>query len=322
MRHIDARERDIGSPVGEHYTRLSGTSMAAPHVAGAAPLLLQQHPTWSGAQLQAALMSSAHPNDTLTVYQQGAGRLDVGRATAQLLTAEPASLSFGITSYPHHDDVPLVRTVRYHNAGAAPVTLTLAAGLRRGAIAAPAAMISVAPAELTIAAGATAEAQLTIDTSVEAPDGLYGGALIATSDAASGGARLVTPLGVEREVESADLTVRVLGTTGQPGEAFVSLKGVAALGTPVGDTWVTNTLVTGQAVLRVPVGTYVVDSFDEASQSWLPSPRTHVPDATTLVMDNRLAAASSAPPARRPRASPTPASKRPSMTAPPGTASR
>ena len=40
---------------------MSGTSMAAPHVAGAAAILAQRHPDWTGAQLKAALIGSAAP---------------------------------------------------------------------------------------------------------------------------------------------------------------------------------------------------------------------------------------------------------------------
>ena len=51
----------LGPLVGDQYVTLSGTSMATPHVAGSAALLLEQHPDWSGAQLKAALMATAQP---------------------------------------------------------------------------------------------------------------------------------------------------------------------------------------------------------------------------------------------------------------------
>ncbi len=48
---------DQGGPYGE----LSGTSMATPHVSGAAALLLEHHPTWTVPQVKSALVQTAEP---------------------------------------------------------------------------------------------------------------------------------------------------------------------------------------------------------------------------------------------------------------------
>lgn len=69
------------------YAFLDGTSMAAPHVAGAAALLRGLHPDWSAAEIQSALMLSANPltfkEDTLTPsdpFDMGSGMLNVSAA--------------------------------------------------------------------------------------------------------------------------------------------------------------------------------------------------------------------------------------------------
>jgi minor extracellular serine protease Vpr len=64
------------------YARMSGTSMAAPHVAGLALLLKQAHPEWTPFDIRAALANTAdeisNEDGTLyDVYSQGAGRVDV-----------------------------------------------------------------------------------------------------------------------------------------------------------------------------------------------------------------------------------------------------
>lgn len=76
------------------YALASGTSMAAPHVAGSAALIKQLHPTWSPAQVKASLVSTAMDLG-LDVHTQGGGRLQVAAASAAAALPWPASLSFG-----------------------------------------------------------------------------------------------------------------------------------------------------------------------------------------------------------------------------------
>src|SRR5439155_9511371 len=64
------------------YIKASGTSMAAPVVAGAAADLLQLHPDWAPDQLKGAIVATAHRN------KDGNNELDSNKAT----TATPTQL--------------------------------------------------------------------------------------------------------------------------------------------------------------------------------------------------------------------------------------
>ena len=78
---------DVANGVrGETYQYLSGTSQAAPEVAGVAALLKEAHPDWTPGMLKSALMTSAYQGvirsdgSAADPLDMGAGHIDPNRA--------------------------------------------------------------------------------------------------------------------------------------------------------------------------------------------------------------------------------------------------
>lgn len=72
----------LGAPENDRYESFQGTSMACPHVAGAAALLLSLSPTATWEELKAAILDGAAPNPALEGRTITGGELDLMGAIA------------------------------------------------------------------------------------------------------------------------------------------------------------------------------------------------------------------------------------------------
>ncbi|WP_146104230.1 S8 family serine peptidase [Nonomuraea solani] len=269
-----ARSKD--SPGTGSYVALSGTSMATPHVTGTAALLAGRHPEWKGALLKAALMASAEPHPEIGVFAQGAGRVNADRATAQAVTAQPPGLGFGRQAWPHDDDQPVARKLVYRNSLTTPITLTLQARAS--------AAFTVSPNTLTVPAGGQAEATVIADTrATDVPDGMLGGYVVATGP---GGVSVSTPVGVEKEVQSYDLTVRHTNRAGTAtGDFVMSIRRLDAGHPPIVVFGGKSSLTT-----RLPKGKWQVDTvvLGDAGITLLVQPELVLDRERTVEADARL----------------------------------
>jgi len=242
----------LGRPVDARYTRLSGTSMAAPHVAGAAALVAQQHPDWTPAMLKALLVGTAAPTPG-TVYERGGGRLDLAAAVAQRMVADGPHVSFGLVEYPQRDLPSMQRPVTFVNPSGSPITVDLTAGLRGpDGRPAPAGMLAVAPSRLTLPAGGTAAATVTLAVALGGA-GPFSGEVTAT---AATGPPLRVPVGVVKESTRHVLRLHAVDRNGTSNvETLVTLINLQDVGLSPPDPVL---MTGGEATVRVVPGFYAI----------------------------------------------------------------
>ena len=121
---------------GNQGERLSGTSMAAPHVSGVAALALQAHSDWDTGEVRAAIVKTAAPDQVagFRVSRGGTGLVRAPNAIGTLAAAtgddESPNLSFGFDE--RTGNFSGKRHFQVSNHGISPITfnITTTAGSR------------------------------------------------------------------------------------------------------------------------------------------------------------------------------------------------
>jgi uncharacterized protein (TIGR03437 family) len=185
---FDAYDSALYSANG--FMAVDGTSFSAALTAGAAALAIQAHPGLRGTQVRSLIVNSSAQTVTtddsanpVDAEWMGAGMLDAGAATLATVTAEPATISFGILQ---SSTLSIQKTVTVTNISSGTVTLTQAAGESAPNVSCctvngspgslPGASITAALSSTTLAPGATSTLTVTLSGSLPAA-GEYSGSV-------------------------------------------------------------------------------------------------------------------------------------------------
>ncbi len=171
---------------GGGYVDMTGTSMAAPHVAGAAALVRQAHPGWTSTQVRTALTASAHRLGSGPVTAVGAGRLDVAAAVAETVLPANPTLNLGLADL-RRSQVNGTGTIALTNPGAAPAAVTLRPG------AGSTGAIRIGPARVRLLGHSTARVTVTVSGATPTANADLEGTIDATVSAAQGTHQLTLP---------------------------------------------------------------------------------------------------------------------------------
>ena len=204
-------------PSAGTYAQEDGTSMAAPHVAGAAALLLSRDPSLTVAGLREAILGTVRPSITLAGRTVTGGHLDLAAAMARV-AGPPAGGPPG-SSAPAARVVPMALRVR----GRAPVRL----GVRRDAVRVPMECVGTATArcrvtvtlrhQVRVAGSRTLRWRTLASTSVERRAGWTGSIILALN------AHAKRTLATRPALAAQVVAVRRIGATGITTTATVTL---------------------------------------------------------------------------------------------------
>ena len=140
------------------YTRSNGTSMAAPHVAGAAALLKQLRPDWQPEDISSALVGTTVSLESYDPLTQGSGRLDIHAAAQTDITSSKHAISFGLADF-SGEKISETETMTLKNHGDEPVELRLSAKPFKENNAS----LEINPTNLVIEPGETADVDIRVN---------------------------------------------------------------------------------------------------------------------------------------------------------------
>ncbi|MCW5851572.1 MAG: S8 family serine peptidase, partial [Anaerolineae bacterium] len=168
-----------GAGEGTGPATLSGTSMAAPHIAGVLALVKQAHPTWTGQEVEAAVTNTANPiirdllglnpDDTprtvvVPISRQGAGLVDAYKAVKTTTVAyapnQVGSVSFGFKAVVNTSSE--TKTFIVSNKGTTERTYNLQFAFQDPSVAPAGSTVTVSPSTVTLPAGATQAVTVTM----------------------------------------------------------------------------------------------------------------------------------------------------------------
>ncbi|WP_206061399.1 S8 family serine peptidase [Nonomuraea basaltis] len=182
-------ESPLEGPPGNYYQVISGTSMSAPHVTGAAALVFALHPDWTPGQVKSALETTGKTAVTkqdgttpADPFDMGGGRIDLTKAGDPGLTLDETAANFLASAADplnridlnlpsvNAPTMPGVITAKRMVKNVTNRTLTFSASAKTVS----GANITVLPPRFSVAPGKTATISMVI-TAPELPDGQYFG---------------------------------------------------------------------------------------------------------------------------------------------------
>ncbi|MFD7295338.1 S8 family serine peptidase [Streptomyces sp. NPDC059897] len=278
------------------YQSMSGTSMATPHVAGAAALVKQRHPDWDAQRIKQALVASADSGIPGDVRETGGGRLDVKAAVDQQVLGAGA-VQGGTFNWPQDSSDRTTIQVPYTNTTDKPVKLSLAVDGVTGndGSAVKSSVARLGARTVTVPAGGTAQVPLAVDPTASLKKAQYGdvtGRILATGP---GGTHLSTPFSLYVQPETVTLRVKLVDRQGKPAAAGSSLDLVgtddASGERRVNDGAADQTYQVrpGAYALTAFVATPETEGTQINSATFLGRPQLNVTKDTTVVLDARKA---------------------------------